>query len=78
MDSAPAWDAYTVIDMAYECWDYSIIYPIMNTNKNDNFYINNDFLYLNFLIADETHTDTRIFNVIKKINFLSNKSYYLT
>ena len=49
------------------------IYPIMHTNKNDNFYINNDFLYLNFLIADETHTDTRIFNVIKKINFLSNK-----
>lgn len=51
------------------------IYPITH-NAKENFYKIKNFSNLNFLITDETHINTNLIDVIKKINFLLKKKNY--
>ncbi len=52
------------------------IYPIMNTRFKNKLYEVKNAKYLNFLIGDETHTDTNLFILIKKIQNLSKKDFF--
>tara|TARA_B100000886_G_scaffold287363_1_gene212000 strand:+ start:8789 stop:10330 length:1542 start_codon:yes stop_codon:yes gene_type:complete len=52
------------------------IYPIMNIGFKNRLYKVKNPKYLNFLIGDETHTDTNLFTLIKKIQNLSKKNFF--
>lgn len=52
------------------------IYPNMNSRFVNTLYKLKKPTYLNFLISDETHTDTNFFKIIEKINVLSKKEFF--